>query len=261
MQTAPRKKTTISADMDLKPFMNLMVVLIPMLLLSAEFAKVAIIDIALPKDRGSNIPKVQQTPPEDARNKLKLTAIITDSVLTLGARDGFLPSIHYREFHHYIARDDHSEFTVEYVPGKKVTHPASGREMTPFERHDISLYVCNDRRELLSGLYNGYGELITDQKGSPLTTVAAGDSVFALSNPRRLIVVKDPAQFEKRSLSAYDVLQNRLMQVKTRFRDADDSNDIIIAAGNNVLYDKIVQVMDKARDANYPNIMIAKVRG
>jgi hypothetical protein len=40
-----RKTMTVSQDKDLKPFMNRMVTLIPMLLISAEFAKVAIIDI------------------------------------------------------------------------------------------------------------------------------------------------------------------------------------------------------------------------
>jgi len=38
-------------EMDLKPFMNLMVVLISILLLSAEFARISIVDIKLPPPR------------------------------------------------------------------------------------------------------------------------------------------------------------------------------------------------------------------
>ncbi|MDR2578833.1 MAG: hypothetical protein LBC70_08545, partial [Chitinispirillales bacterium] len=34
-----------------------------------------------------------------------LTAVIADSVITIGAMGGFMPSIFYREFHRYITRD------------------------------------------------------------------------------------------------------------------------------------------------------------
>jgi biopolymer transport protein ExbD len=254
-----RKTSMVSAEMDLKPFMNLMVVLIPMLLLSAEFAKVAVIDIDLPKDRGSTPKRTYERFPDDA-NHLKLTAILTDSVVTLGARGGFLPSIHYREFHRYVARDDQSEFTVEYVPGKKVLHPVTGREMLPQERHDILLYACDENRSIIKGFYSEFGELLTDANGVPVQSMAAGDEVFTLSNPRRRIVVGNPSEFMERNLSAYDVLLNRLMKLKKRFRDAEDADRIIIAAENSILYDKIVQVMDNARKAEYPDIMISKVR-
>ena len=53
MANKVKKKEWVVQEMDLKPFMNLMVVLIPMLLLSAEFARIAIIDIKLPEGRGS----------------------------------------------------------------------------------------------------------------------------------------------------------------------------------------------------------------
>ena len=260
MKHTCRKNTMVSAEMDLKPFMNLMVVLIPMLLLSAEFAKVTIIDIDLPKDGGAN-PKYRQTKPfpEDG-NRLKLTAILTDSVVTLGARGGFLPSIHYREFHRYVARDDQKEFTVEYVPGQTVTHPLTGREMTPQERHDILLVACDEQRNISKGFYNEYGELLTNTNGTPLTSVSAGDEVYTLSQPRRRLVVKDPSNFTEKNLSAYDVLLNRLMKLKERFRDVEDADQIIIAAENSILYDKIIQVMDNARKADYPEILISKVR-
>jgi biopolymer transport protein ExbD len=88
-----------------------------------------------------------------------------------------------------------------------------------------------------------------------------GDTVYALTNPRRVIFVKDPSEFQSKPLSAYDELQNRLMKVKERYRDAEDGEDIIIAAENQVMYDKIVQIMDKARAAEFPNISIAKLRG
>ncbi len=256
------KKQKPADDMDLKPFMNLMVTLIPMLLLSAEFAKVAIIDIKLPEQRGSQTKTtVKEASTEDKSNKLLLTAIITDSVVTLGAKGGFMPSLYYREYHKYISKDDQKEFTVEYKPGETVKHPTSGREMTIYERFDILLYVCDENRNVLKRLYTAkWGELVTNAAGEPLESVNVGDTVFALTNPRRMMIVSDPADFALKELSAYDELQNRLMKIKERYRDAEDGEDIIIAAENYVIYDKIIQIMDKARNAEYPNISIAKLR-
>lgn len=261
MANKVRKLDKKIMEMDFKPFMNLMVVLIPMLLVSAEFAKIAVIDIKLPEQRGSQTKTaVKSQPTEDKSNKLLLTAIITDSVVTLGAKGGFMPSLFYREYHKYIAKDDQMEFTEEYEPGKTVKHPKTGREMQIFERYDIYLYTCDENRNILNRLYTKDDEMVTNSEGESVETVNAGDTVYILSNPRRMVVVQNPAEFESKPLSAYDELQNRLMKIKERYKDADDGEDIIIAAENEVMYDKIVQIMDKARAAEFPNISIAKLR-
>lgn len=261
MNIKPRKKAHTPQEADMKPFMNLMVVLIPMLLLSAEFAKIAIIDIKLPESRGSQTKKAVKKPPkEDKSEKLLLTAIVTDSVVTLGAKGGFLPSIWYREYHKYVAKDDNTEFTVEYKPDEEVKHPKTGREMEIYERYDIFLYATDEDRNILKCLYTPYGEMLTDENGGIVKEASVGDTVYALSNPRRMIVVSDPSEYELQPMSAYDELKNRLMKVKERYRDAEDADDIIIAAENQVIYDKIVQIMDAAREAEYPNISIAKLR-
>lgn len=261
MANKVRKLDKKIMEMDFKPFMNLMVVLIPMLLVSAEFAKIAVIDIKLPEQRGSQTKTaVKSQPTEDKSNKLLLTAIITDSVVTLGAKGGFMPSLFYREYHKYIAKDDQTEFTEEYEPGKTVKHPKTGREMQIYERYDIYLYTCDENRNILNRLYTKDDEMVTNSEGESVETVNVGDTVYILSNPRRMVVVQNPAEFESKPLSAYDELQNRLMKIKERYKDADDGEDIIIAAENEVMYDKIVQIMDKARAAEFPNISIAKLR-
>ncbi|MCL2183013.1 MAG: biopolymer transporter ExbD [Chitinispirillia bacterium] len=252
-------------DVDLKVFMNLMVVLIPMLIVSAEFATVAIIDIKLPEQRGSQTKSaVTEQPSEDKSNKLLLTAIITDSVVTLGAKGGFMPSLFYQEFHRYITRDEHKLDTlIEYVPGGGMPkHPYSGRELTIHERFEIYLYTVEpENRNIIKCMYTRFGEMLTDAEGLPVRDVKAGDTVFALTNPRRRVVVTNPGEFDLKPLSAYDELKNRLMKIKERYQDADDGEDIIIAAENEVIYDKIVQIMDAARQAEFPNISIAKLRG
>jgi len=248
-------------EMDLKCFMNLMVVLIPMLLISAEFAKVAVIDIKLPEARGSNVVNEQkEQPPENKDEKLLLTAIITDSVVTLGAKGGFMPSLFYKEYHRYLTKDNYDTL-IEYTPGKQPMNPRTGKEFTVHERFEIYLYTTDENRNILKSLYTEFGEMLTNVDGNPVTEVKSGDTVFALTNPRRRIIVTDPGKFESKPLSAYDELKNRLMKVKERYREAVDADDIIIAAENEVIYDKIVQIMDAARTAEFPNISIAKLRG
>jgi biopolymer transport protein ExbD len=265
MANKVKKKEWKPEETDLKVFMSLMVVLIPMLLLSAEFAKIAIIDIKLPEARGSQtMQKVKKPPKADDDNKLLLTAIITDSVVTLGAKGGFLPSVFYQEFHHYIARDDQADFTVKFNPLDTVMprHPRSGRAMEIYERYDIFLYACNeDYTEITKTLYSKFGEMMTDVNSLPVKETSVGDTLYALTNPRRMVIVTNPAELELKPLSVYDELKNRLMKVKERFKDAEDGEDVIIAAENQVMYDKIIQIMDAARMADFPNISIAKLRG
>ncbi len=259
LKNGSTKRVMSSCEMDLKPFMNLMVVLIPMLLVSAEFARVSVVDIKLPADRGMN-ERESQTVVSSVTDKLSLTAIITDSVLTLGARGGFLPSIRYREYHQYIAKDDRADFTVEYKPGTKVYHPVTGREMKDYERENIHLYLCDENRNLIQGIHSRYDEILTDKDGKILTEVKTGDTAFTMSNPVRSVVIRDMAEYELKPVSAYDEFQNRLDGIRKRFSDATDKYDLIIAADNKVLYDKLIQTMDRARAADYRNISISKLR-
>jgi len=259
---------------DMKAFMNLMVVLIPMLLLSAEFAKIAIIDISLPKDRGSQTEEVVKKKPKNKdENKLLLSVLLTDSAMTIGAKGGFPFTLFYREFHKYIARDDNHEFIVEYNPDEKVLHPVTGREMTIYERYDIYLYAVSDQenKKQIEALYYIPKDPTSGNPLEPILVTTAGlalieeipsvdDSVFTLTNPRNRVVVQDPADFELRPLSVYDFLKDKLMAIKERYPDVEDAEDMIIVPENEIIYDKIIQIMDVARESGYPNISLAKFR-
>ncbi|HUI93462.1 MAG TPA: hypothetical protein VLX68_14540 [Chitinivibrionales bacterium] len=250
---------------DLKPFINFLIVLVPVLMLSAEFAKISIINLKLPEGRGSS-PSIKQTvaPEQTDADKLLLTMIITDSVVTLGAKGGFLPSMFYREFHKYVSREDRTvEVSVEYDPSnpkKEVKNPKTGKPFLINERQEIMLYVTDENRNIVNCLYTKNGEMLTDGAGNPLKAAKVGDTVYILTNPRRMVVVTAPDQYTLHPLSAYDEMKNRLMKIKQRYSDVSDANDIILAAENQVAYDKIVQLMDVARAAEFPNIAISKLR-
>ena len=77
MKTVLHKKMMLSADMDLKPFMNLMVVLIPLLLTSAEFVKLGVIEINLPPARSGPVQGAIENMPQEETLRLDLAVTIT----------------------------------------------------------------------------------------------------------------------------------------------------------------------------------------
>jgi len=83
-----RKKRKTGSDFEeinLKPAMNLILILIPLLLTSMEAVKIAVVNVATP-----NIgPSSQVTPPTDnpEDKPLKLTIALTDRGITVFARD------------------------------------------------------------------------------------------------------------------------------------------------------------------------------
>ncbi len=258
---AARKKVDIGQELDMKPFVNFMIILASALIVCVEFAKMAFIELKLPEGRGSNVAKAQKTPSlADESNKLLLTAIITDSVVTLGAKNGFLPTLFYKEFHRYVDKVDGTEVMVQYKPGEVVKNPNTGRELTIYERNEILLYVIDTLGTIMKCMYTAAGEMVTNAEGFPVEKANVGDTVYTLGNPRRMEIVASQSQLQQKSLSAYDELKNRLFKIKERFVDVEDPDDIIIAAENEVLYDKIVQIMDASREAGFNKIAIAKLR-
>ena len=212
--------------------------------------------------------------------------------MTIGAKNGFLPSIFYKEYHKYVSKVTGSVIPMEeYFPNKLdrktmvysalPKDPKSGKLFTPQEREEIYLFAMEDDfKAVKKGYYSlQYSELLTDEAGVPVSAIKPGDVVYALTTrmspvteaegaeaedeevvTRRKITVSSTADFEKRDLSAYDLLKSTLIQVRDRYPDAEDRNDLIIAAENQMVYDKIVQLMDVSRTANLKNISIAKLR-
>ncbi len=288
-----KKSKAEMKELDLTCFMNLMVVLIPVLLASAEFAKIATVDVSLPQGpRGSQTASTQTQKPEEEPNKLILTVLLSDSAMTIGAKNGFLPSIWYKEYHKYVGKESGSVLPMEeYIPSKLdrktmeysglPTDPKTGKKFTLQDREEIYLFAMeDDYKSVKKGYYSTeFSELITDEAGVPVKAIKPGDVVYGLTTAmspvteadanqaedeevvtRRKITVQNPADFAQRDMSAYDLMKSMLVQIRERYPDAEDRNDLIIAAENQMVYDKIVQLMDVARTGNLKNISIAKLR-
>ncbi len=254
-----------NADLDLKPFMNLFVVLIPFLLAFAQFSKITLIEISLPEHSDRAVAVEKKTAEEKGLN---LTVIITDHSLTIGAKGGFLPYINYREFHKYVSLSDKNEFTIEYnpsFPNKPVISKTDGRKLSKQERMDINLIACNrnkptDKGKIVKTYYNKFDELLTNVRGQLVTSLAVGDTVYSIPN-RTKTIVRTLSKYKKVPLSAYDKLAVDLLLIKAKYKDMPDENNIIIAAEDEIAYDKIVQIIDVCRSVGFPNVSIAKMRG
>lgn len=82
---AVKRREAKAEELNLIPIMNLVSILIPFLLMAAEFVHLAVIDSTLPAISNSTEP-----PPETDEKPLNLTLIITDEGVTVGGADAIL---------------------------------------------------------------------------------------------------------------------------------------------------------------------------
>lgn len=85
-----RKTEELDMELDIRPVMNLMVVLIPLLLAGAEFVKVGVIEINLPPPQGPGTGQSKISNEQEKQKMLNLKLIITDQGITIGNDFGIL---------------------------------------------------------------------------------------------------------------------------------------------------------------------------
>ena len=76
-----KKKTRQEADLDITPFMNLMIVLVPVLLLSMVFTRITVIDIQLPASAGESAAQI---------NQKQIEVVIKDTAILVNFPEGTL---------------------------------------------------------------------------------------------------------------------------------------------------------------------------
>ena len=62
-------------------------------------------------------------------------------------------------------------------------------------------------------------------------------------------------------LSAYDLIAKDLIAIHTQFIDLEDVDNIIIVANDDTQFDKIIQLMDRSKEAGFSKINLAKLGG
>jgi len=276
-------------EMDMLPVMSLMTVLIPVLLTMTAFQKLAIVEVNLP-ERSEVSFETEPPPPDD--NALNLTVAISKEYLEIWARGGSLPKEFYKEMWIFRCKSDND--TVIYDPGLfeyddkgAATNPPKCKdgkvldgEKFKYSIESIELWSLHRESEedpgtLKKSVYSKSDSAYLDGNNefiASLSEVRPGAVVATLSesSSRRLACgqsgpgVEDICTDGKpavtlRNRSAYDEIAKTLIMIHNRFIDSPDADNIIVLADDDTAFDKIIGIMDRARDAGFYKINLAKL--
>lgn len=270
-----RKHISAEAAVNLIPMMNLFSILIPYLLMCASYASIRLIDIDLPEAKLMVNQPPQQKDKDD--EGLLLTIFITDEGLTLGARGAMLPTTFTKEVHKYVYSypkgSEHKETWFHLVnkatKGDLPLCPQDqSRRLTLFERDEIILYAVRKDDDADSGVvamavYDANGNAVTNISGKILDVVPdTGDTVYPLSlENRRIHIVEAGEKYSLKELTVYDELASRLMRIKAQYPMVPDRDEIKLVGEDDVVFDKLVHIMDVCRLFGFPKIALAKLAG
>lgn len=281
---------------DLLPAMGLFTILIPMLLSMTSFQKLAIVEVNLPER--SMMQMDDQTPLPPDEQALNLSLAITDEYLVIGARGGFQPNVYFKEFWVFRCKSDGQlvKYAADEVKSaiKAGSAPKckDGREMDKenymhqIERIDLSMIEKTSEEDpgrLFWGIYTSQEEnqpdsILVDGNNAFLALAGEGDGGLtppgALKKPgagvgvatltpnsARKLKPEDAAKLILYPLSAYDEIAKQLIQIHTAFIDLEDVDNIIIVANDDVQFDKIIALMDRAKSAGFVKVNLAKLGG
>lgn len=290
------KKPGKVEEPDLLPAMGLFTILIPMLLSMTAFSKLAIVEVNLPER--SMMQMDDQTPPPPDEQALNLSLAITDEYLVIGARGGFQPNVYFKEFWVFRCKSDGQLIKYAADDVKKAISAGSAPKCKDGSEMDAEKYIYDietieldmiektseeDAGRLMWGVYTSQSEgqpdsVLVDGNNNFLALVGEGDGgatppsalkkpgagvgVATLAqNSARKLKPEDAARLIVYPLSAYDEISKQLIQIHTAFIDLEDVDNIIIVANDNVQFDKIIQLMDRAKSAGFVKVNLAKLGG
>lgn len=268
MKKARAKKQHVK-ELDLIPVMNLFSILVVTVISMATFEKLGVLELWLPER--SNTPTAEAKP-DIEEGLLNLTVVITDKGVTIGAAGGFQPTIFYQEEVEYRSRSDQHVFRKVWVPGEEVKSPTDGKVMSPYERETIMLNSVTKKDSADPGTYsyaaiNVEGNAMLDTAGNWWTVIppngapyrVVGDETIHKMDPRSASFCK----VEK--LSAYQEVARTLEKIHMLYSQKDplppDVDDVVILADENVIYDKVIQMMDACKSAGFDRVALSLIGG
>jgi hypothetical protein len=266
------KKSSIKGhkpkELDLLPVMSLFSILVTIVISMATFEKLGILELWLP-ERG---PAVANNNPEPDPSLLNLTVIITNKGITIGAAGGFQPTVYYQEEVEYRSRSDQKVFRKVWVPGEKVFSPSDKKEMGPQERETIMLNVLTKKDSSDPGTYsygvvNMEGDYLLDTAGNWITEIPNVGGLYrvvGVETPIRLDAATR-AMLKVEKLSAYQEISKVLENIHRLYSQRDplpeDVDDVVILADGEIIYDKVIQLMDAAKSAGFDRVSLSLIGG
>lgn len=284
---AQLKKAQKDMEINVLPVMSLMTILIPTLISMVALGKIAIVEVNLP-ERSEIAMESDPPPPDD--NALNLTVALTKDYVEIWARGGSLPKVFFKEAWTFRCKVDGDTITYQNIDDLSATSPpkcANGTVMDgekfKYSIETIHLWALakeseEDPGKILMSVYSKSDSAYLDGNNEFIETLAdiktgATVATLAESSARRLACgqtapgVEDICNSEGkpaitlRPRSAYDELAKSLIAIHNRFIDSPDADNIIVVADDDTAFDKIISVMDRARDAGFFKINLSKLAG
>lgn len=265
----PHKKAHKAKELDLIPVMNLFSILVVTVISMATFEKLGVLELWLP-ERGIAQPDVQKSDMDDAL--LNLTVVVTDKGVTIGAAGGFQPTIFYQEEVEYRSRSDQHVFRKVYVSGEEVKSPTDGKVMSPYERETIMLNSIVKKDSSDPGTYqyaalNAEGNAMMDTAGNWYAKIPAPGELYRVVGDETLhrMDARNAPFCKVEKLSAYQEVAKTLEKIHMLYSQRDplppDVDDVVILADEEVVYDKIIQMMDACKSAGFDRVALSLIGG
>jgi len=286
------KKAEKVKEPDMLPVMGLMTILIPVLLTMIAFQKLAIVEINMPER--SDVAQESAPPPEPDDNALNLTVALAKGYVEIWARGGSLPKVFFKEMWTFRCKSDGDTITYdpnvfEYDSDGLVKNPPKCQDgsvldaekfkysietiglwtllrvseedpgtvqMSVYSKTD-SAYMNNENEFIASLSETKPGAVVATLAESSSRKLACGQSAPGVED----ICTDGKPAITLKPRSAYDELAKTLIMIRNRFIDSPDADNIIVIADDDTAFDKIINLMDRARDAGFPKIQLAVLQG
>jgi len=178
-------------------------------------------------------------------NALNLTVAISDTYIEVWARGGSLPKIFYKE-----CQD--GKTTKQCVLHKKSEKDPGTVQMSVYSKTD-SAYL-NNENEFITNLSDVKpGAIVATLSESSSRMLACGRQAPGVED----ICINGKPAISLRPRSVYDELAKTLIMIHNRFIDTPDADNIIVLAEDDTAFDKIINVMDRAKAAGFYEISIS----
>jgi biopolymer transport protein ExbD len=266
-------------ELDLLPIMNLFSILIPFLLSVAVFQKMAVIDINMPLQ---SMAQPEDTPPPED-DMLNLTVTITSTGMQIASKNGFFPKIYAKEMRDYQCKGEEGFTRVDPSAVKEgesimcldgVT-PATNKELQNILMVAVNKTSEEDPGTMMKGVVNANDSVYINSNMSIMAGAGYDYSIFVKDmaelqqpgkivstlalNSGRKVTPKLVSEAKAESLSAYAVLARILGEMHEKFAEMEDGDKVILLSDDDVVYDKVIAVMDVAREAGFYQVQLAKM--
>lgn len=266
-------------ELDLLPIMNLFSILIPFLLSVAVFQKMAVIDINMPLQ---SMAQPEDTPPPED-DMLNLTVTITSTGMQIASKNGFFPKIYAKEMRDYQCQGEEGFTRVDpsaIKEGESImcldgVTPATNKELQNILMVAVNKTSEEDPGTMMKGVVNANDSVYINSNMSIMAGSGYDYSIFVKDmaelqqpgkivstlalNSGRKVTPKLISEAKAESLSAYAVLARILGEMHEKFAEMEDGDKVILLSDDDVVYDKVIAVMDVAREAGFFQVQLAKM--